>query len=238
SAYMGYAMQLYARKHDMLFHVLAAPEALEANPFFYYPPKNKQNFVFKNRNGETISVPYDQIKIFNAEIPFIRLREILPFIHGPEAMKYEDLVEMTQKEINKVFAPQLIIKKQERTIDVKWREKIWTIKLKPIDLAFYLYMLQEKSIINSKNNEHEDKITEIYLEIRPDVDREDKLTLPDYTYKGLIDSRARINRKIKEKIKFEKMQRFIIIHSRQTDRIASYSVDLPQDFSADFIQIN
>lgn len=233
SAYMGYAMQLYARRQDRLFHVLMAPEALESNPFFYYPPKNREDFSFKNKNGETITVPYNKIKISNAEIPFIRLREILPFIHGPQAVEYEDLVKLTQTEISQAFAPVLKIKGESSTVVVKWRGQTWRIKLKPVDFAFYCYLLKKRTIINSHNDAHARAITKLYLKIRPDVDKEKKASLPAFGFQDLIDSRTRINREIKKNIPFDKIHQFVIIQTRQENRIPTYFIDMPDEQSVD-----
>ncbi len=228
STFMGYAMQLYGRKQDKLFHVLVAPETLESNPYFYFPPSNRQDVSFKDRQGQVITVPHNQIKISNAEIPFIRLREILPFIHGPVEMQYEDLVKLTQKEITEAFVPVIKLDFKNSAVIVKWREQVWNIKLKPIDFAFYCYMLKQRSIVNSKGNQHEKAIQELYLKVRPDVDKDDRTAIPSFNHEDLIDSRPRINRKIKEVVTFDKIHQFLIIHSHQKHRIPTYYITLPE----------
>ncbi len=229
SIYMGYAMQLYARKQDRLFHVLVAPEILESNPFFYYPPKNEQDFSFKNKKGETITVPYDQIKISNAEIPFIRLREILPFIHGPQGVEYEDLVKLTQEEINQAFVPAIKVQSAKATVIIKWREQSWELKFKPMDFTFYWYLLEKRYIINSHDNSHSKALQELYLKVRNDLDPEDKNLLPAFTYKDLSDIRSRINRLIKGKIKFDKIHQFVIIHRTENHRTPTYYINSSLD---------
>lgn len=229
STYMGYAMQLYARRQDILFHVLVAPVTLESNSYFYYPPKDKQDISFNNKKGETITVSYEQIKISNAEIPFIRLRELLPLIHGPQSQEYDDLVKLTQKEINQAFLPVLKISPEKSTVIVKWREEKWTVKLKPTDFAFYWYMLQKRSIVNSHDNAHAAALQAGYLKLRPDVDRDDTTALPAFSYKDLIDSRTRINRVIRQNVPYDKIHQFIIIQSNQENRIPTYFIDLPEE---------
>ena len=228
STFMGYAMQLYGRKQDKLFHVLVAPETLESNRYFYFPPANGKDVIFKDRQGKVITVPYNQIKISNAEIPFIRLREILSFIHGPMEMEYEDLVNLTQKEITEAFVPTLKLDFKNLAVIVKWREQVWNVKLKPIDFAFYCYMLKQRSIVNSEGNPHEKAIQELYLKVRPDVDKEDRTAIPSFKHEDLIDSRPRINRQIKEVVTFDKIHQFLIIQSQQKHRIPTYYIKLPE----------
>jgi CRISPR-associated protein (TIGR02584 family) len=69
SFYMGYAMSLYGRTGDALYHVMV-PAEFENCPDFFYIPKVPKTVV--TRNGRKLSTADATIEI--AEIPFLRLR--------------------------------------------------------------------------------------------------------------------------------------------------------------------
>jgi len=222
SAYMAYAMQLYGRKNDKMFHVLIEPAQLEFNNGFFYPPKDKDKpLIYKDKEGRSIRIPFADIRITNAEIPFIRLRDHLSFTGDFTNINYQDLVQLTQREINEAFAPVIRITKNKPEIEVLWREKTWPVHFKPMDFVFYKYMLNKRQIVNSKSNPHLKKLEKLYLEFKPDS------VSPDFSHGGLTDIRARINRLLKARIPAEPVLRYLLIGSEQKNRIPTYTLNLP-----------
>ncbi len=72
SFYLGSAIQLFGRPWDKLYHVLVTPE-FESHPDFYYKPKKDRAL---KRNGRELYTKDAVISL--AELPFIRLKEMLP----------------------------------------------------------------------------------------------------------------------------------------------------------------
>lgn len=219
SVYMSYAFELLARKQDRLFHVLVAPVELEFSPAFFYPPPGKQESItIKTKTGEEIKIPSEKALITNAEIPFIRLREHLPFLENIH-VDFNELVKLTQHKIDEAFAPVLEIKLREQLVIVRWKNDEWKIKFKPIDIIFYQYMLQKKSIENSKENKHSKALQNAYCKLKPGVE-----SPPLYELKDLKDSRTRINKTLKDIIKNQYIVDQIKIYSKQKFRIATYYI--------------
>ncbi|GEM_PF-132722 len=75
SAYMALALTLYGRRQDSLSHVLV-PEEYESNPNFFFPTRRKK-VIGILRDGQPATADAKQARIELAEIPFIRLRDIL-----------------------------------------------------------------------------------------------------------------------------------------------------------------
>lgn len=70
--YLGYAMSLYARPRDALYHVMVPPE-FERSPDFFYPPQVPR--LVSVGSGRKLSTERATVEV--AEIPFLRLKEWL-----------------------------------------------------------------------------------------------------------------------------------------------------------------
>jgi CRISPR-associated protein (TIGR02584 family) len=129
--YLGYAISLFGREQDRLSHVLVSEEFENNHEFYYPPPQPKIMFTRQNKPVKT-----DQAKISLADIPFVRMRNGIPqsLLQGKTSF-----IE-TVNEIQKTFLPiKLII---NRHCEIIVAEKI--IKMKPIEQAFYLWMIWRK----------------------------------------------------------------------------------------------
>ena len=68
--FMGYAMSLFGRPQDALYHVMTPPEWERMTEFFYIP---RVPTMMRNADGREISTTNARIEL--AEIPFLRLRQ-------------------------------------------------------------------------------------------------------------------------------------------------------------------
>jgi CRISPR-associated protein (TIGR02584 family) len=129
--YLGYCLSLYARAQDKLSHVLvSAPfEGLED---FYFPPK--EGVLLHTRDGRPIHT--DNAKVMLAEIPFVRLRQILPASALNPDQSFSDAVAATQSHLEKA----------EIRLDIE--QKIihcahhGGVRLPPQRFAFYLWLAE------------------------------------------------------------------------------------------------
>ncbi len=138
SFYLGSAMQLFARPHDRLYHVLVSPE-FESNPgFFYKPRKDKRLTPLSpplNKGGKQLHIKDAVITL--AELPFIRLRNKLSL----EGTGFKELVKEGQRDIDiAVVQPDLKVRLAEKTLQIGDR----TISLTPINMMVYIAYLKHK----------------------------------------------------------------------------------------------
>ncbi len=70
------AVQLYGRSCDRIYHVLASPD-FENSPDFWFPPKNSEVLVLKDRQGEEFYKDTKYANVTLVPIPFISIREQL-----------------------------------------------------------------------------------------------------------------------------------------------------------------
>ncbi|RMG56422.1 MAG: TIGR02584 family CRISPR-associated protein [Acidobacteria bacterium] len=89
SAYMALALTLYGRRQDSLSHVLV-PEEYESNPNFFFPTRRRK-VIGILRNGQPAIADAKRARIELAEIPFIRLRDVL----GRRFTQLDESVERT-----------------------------------------------------------------------------------------------------------------------------------------------
>lgn len=76
SYYMGYALSLFGRPQDKLFHVLVSePFDGRVEPRFYYP--DAKQYKYKSDNCEKVLCGYDA-KLELADIPFVSMRDAYP----------------------------------------------------------------------------------------------------------------------------------------------------------------
>ncbi|MGD9488779.1 MAG: CRISPR-associated ring nuclease Csm6 [Calditrichaceae bacterium] len=220
SVYLASAMQIHARKSDRLYHVLISPPELEFNPHFFYPPPGAGAWLeLPGRDNQKVKIQKSKIKIENAEIPFLRLKDHLNFMRDISDVSFEDLVKISQNEFDKVFRPKVEINIEEQLVHVSWPYQSWSIHLKPVDLAFYCYLTDLKKIVNSKDNPHAEYIEKFYEQIRPGYG-----DLPAFNREDLVDSRSRINKAFRDGITNVHIYEQVKIQSTQLDRVATYSI--------------
>lgn len=150
SAYMGFALSLYAREGDMLFHVLASKE-FEATGKFYPERKNNKDLVL-------------------SEVPFIRLRPLLRDKTEYKNITYTEIIEKTQEELESIREDGIIIDINKCLISYRSKK----LKIPPIQLALYLFFVEHKRKGNSsinireldkENSSYVEEIYRIYLQI-------------------------------------------------------------------------
>ncbi|MEA3332484.1 MAG: CRISPR-associated ring nuclease Csm6 [Pseudomonadota bacterium] len=150
SLYLGMAMQFYARRDDVLSHVLVkAP--FENHPDFYYPPVEPVRLtVFDRLTGQPYQVESSNARIELAYLPFIRLRDRLSDDVESE-ISFVGLVEKVQKSLDVSSlskVTELIFNPDKCSLRVGGSEVILT----PVEAAIYnLALLAKKSCRKEKS---------------------------------------------------------------------------------------
>ena len=128
--YLGYCLSLTARPQDKLSHVLVS-DPFESLPDFYYPPAMPR--LLHTRDGRPIHTA--DARIMLAEIPFVRLRPLLPAAALAPELSFSDAVAATQAHLEK---PQLRINLAERQIHCGRH----ALNLPPQLFAWYIWLAQ------------------------------------------------------------------------------------------------
>lgn len=211
--YMGYALSLFARAHDKLFHVLVSePFDGGVTPAFYYPD---------DRVYTVINAPEKQYQGKNAiielaEIPFIRLREFIPKslnVNGNFSEYVED--------VQFYFDANLLT----LAFDFENRQIIChgvPIDLELQQLSLYYYIakvlvededessvvlrdIRAKDILECLNliSRGEGRSAERFEESYITLGSKDKKELEDKFYNNCLSNKTDINKKIEQKMKKE-----------------------------------
>ncbi len=133
--YAGYALSLYGRGQDRLSHVLVSAD-YESHPQFYYP--TPYSHVIYGNDPSRKPLDTQQAKVMLAEIPFVRLR------HGLDQALLQGKSSFSQS----VAMAQLALNPARLTINLKKRQLLahgQVVKLSPVNLAFYLWLLQRQA---------------------------------------------------------------------------------------------
>jgi len=139
SLYLGYALQLFGRPQDTLFHVLISPPELESHDEFFYIPR--ENKTLKTRNGKKIETRKAKIEL--AKIPHLKLRNKITDLFD-KTNDYSKLVKLTQREID------LLPSMREIEIEINYKNRSLKIcgeiipGITPKQLAIYGYFAENK----------------------------------------------------------------------------------------------
>ena len=140
--YLGMAMQFFARRDDVLSHVLVGAP-FESHPDFFYPPlKPVKLTVFDRLTGQPYQVDSATARIELAQLPFVRLRDRLPDDIEAE-ISFAGLVEKAQKSLDVTSLSEvttLIFYSDECRLRVADSEIILT----PVEAAIYYLVLSAK----------------------------------------------------------------------------------------------
>ena len=117
SAYMGFALSIYAREGDKLFHVLASDD-FEKTGRFYPEKKNNKDLIL-------------------SEVPFIKLRPVLNDKVDYKNKSYTEIIEQSQKELERLNEKGITIDIKKRTLNYKGN----AVKFEPAHLALYLFFV-------------------------------------------------------------------------------------------------
>ena len=128
SVYLAYTLQLYGRTQDKLFHVLTSPEVFEDQKNFYYPPPKKKKI--KLSDGKKIYT--DLADVLMVDVPYVHLRQLLPFPIDEMDFTFDELVHWTQQMLE---LPQLVIDLHGKCIFIGNKK----VDLTPIEFATYQY---------------------------------------------------------------------------------------------------
>lgn len=126
---MAFALSLFGRENDKLWHVLTHAD----NEFQGFFPENKA----QEKDLEL------------AELPYVKLRSIIAKETENKnfsRMSYTDIVDFTQKELKKKSADKLYISISRREM---WYGNNVRIKLIPKQIEIYRYFIENKSSMNN-----------------------------------------------------------------------------------------
>jgi CRISPR-associated protein (TIGR02584 family) len=132
--YAGYALSLFGRPQDALSHVLVSAP-FEAHPEFYYPTRTSRIIYTPPPDSRPLDTRTAEVTL--AEIPFVRLRRLLPERLLAGNASYTELVRATEETLG---TPKLVIDPDERAITAAGR----TVRLPPSEFAFYAWMARRK----------------------------------------------------------------------------------------------
>lgn len=190
--YLGYCLSMTARPQDKLSHVLVS-DPFESLPDFYFPPATPK--VLHTRDGRPIHTA--DARIMLAEIPFVRLRPLLPAAALAPDLSFSAAVAETQAHLE---APQLRIQLAQRQIQCGRK----TFSLAPQLLAWYAWLAQ-RSQQGKPPVRHTDadpaEFLALYAEIitRDAVDWENakKLLNDGFPKEFFEEKRSKVNRQLK-----------------------------------------
>lgn len=128
--YLGYCLSLTARPQDKLSHVLVS-DPFESLSDFYYPPATPR--LLHTRDGRPIHTA--DARIMLAEIPFVRLRPLLPAAALAPELSFSDAVAATQAHLEQ---PCLRINLAQRQIQCGRLQ----LNLPPQLFAWYAWLAQ------------------------------------------------------------------------------------------------
>jgi|Deesub1362B_J571_1020462.scaffolds.fasta_scaffold00139_12 CRISPR-associated protein (TIGR02584 family) len=158
SFYLGAALQMFGRPWDRLYHVLVSPE-FENNPEFFYPPKKPRMIKCRLPDGTETLLSTAEAKVTIAELPFVRLRDKVPF----REESFLDLVKEAQQSVDSCI-PQLPL-----TLDFNrrlLRIGMYRVRLTPMQLALYAILAEQKTEHCSKSERpYCDDCTACYVDI-------------------------------------------------------------------------
>lgn len=121
SLYLMTAMQLFGKNDDAVSHVLVSKEVEFGAPKFFYKPQKAEPVLDPNGKPKTKSdgsvLTTDDVKIYLAEIPFIRLRGVGGEFFDKPIGNYAEFVTKTQKELKYLEgAKELRLNLREKTV--------------------------------------------------------------------------------------------------------------------------
>lgn len=131
------ALQVYGREQDALYHVLVSPE-FENHPGFFYKPR--RSLILKQADGSRLSTKDAVIQL--AEIPYVRLRALLPEDVLAQGLSLGELVSHAQQELHALSFPEPVQINFSRKI-LKIGEK--TIALTPAEFDWYSVLAKVKT---------------------------------------------------------------------------------------------
>ncbi|MDM7457535.1 MAG: CRISPR-associated ring nuclease Csm6 [Tepidimonas sp.] len=93
---LGAAMSLYGRPQDRLSHVLVSAQ-YEAHPEFFYPTASSRVITALGPTGDALDCR--DARVWLGDIPFVRLRQLLPAQVLAQHLSYADLVALANRNL-------------------------------------------------------------------------------------------------------------------------------------------
>jgi CRISPR-associated protein (TIGR02584 family) len=124
--FAGYALSLCGRPQDALSHVLVDPP-FESHPGFFYP--TREPHVIHTPPPESRPLDASQARITLAEIPFVRLRELLERSDGLDEGSFAAAVDAVQREVS----PRVEVDLEGGVVKAGGA----AVRMRPAELAFY-----------------------------------------------------------------------------------------------------
>lgn len=122
SVAMAFALSLFGRQQDKLYHVLVSDRLEASKKFFPETPEEERELTL-------------------SEVPYVRMREKLSLLRDHPHASFAQLVETAQMAINDMmYLPDLVIDRANRTLIIGDKQ----IRLRPLEFAFYLFCAMQK----------------------------------------------------------------------------------------------
>jgi len=132
---LALAMSLFGRVQDALSHVLVSPP-FESHPEFFYPPRTPRVLI-TGAPPQQKPVSTADAEVSLAEIPFLRLRQMLPQELLAGANSWQELIRRAQASIS---TPTLVIDLQTKS----FRAGEKPLDMSPANAAFLLMLAQRR----------------------------------------------------------------------------------------------
>lgn len=233
---LALALQLCADSQDELIHVLVEPEVFERARDFFFPDQQANALVdVAGRGKEEDRRPAADARIDVARIPFPRLGGMVEKKVGRKVVRYHDVVEMLQGNINSLFEEVLVIDVAAGCL----RLGRFEVALTPQEVAVYAFYADRFQRIgqdqpgtetswyirdHEKDNEWPEDVVACLKEFYPDSEtmwRERP---------RMSTTRSRIKSKIKKSISAEVAERLQVKSEKRPDpeygELSVYGVDL------------
>ena len=192
SVAMAFALSLFGRRNDKLYHVLVSKEFEQSKKYF---PEHKD----------------EEKQIILSEIPYIRLREKLPLLKEHPTATFSELVELAQEGIDELETlPHIVFDKETYSVTVGEKK----IKFQPFDFAFYLFIAKQKRpVLGGKqfSDENWEKLKNLYWQISPTKHRERvSKTIDEKGEQRLTKSACNIRRIMERELGKQKAQLYAV----------------------------
>ncbi len=141
SAYLALAMTLYGRRQDRLSHVLVSAP-FESNPRFFFPPRRHRSIAVQ-RGGAWDVAETSEADVELAEIPFLRLREVVGEWVTRVDEEVERTIQLAQLELDRTTAGSDRLAVDLSLPSVRWAGR--EAPVRGILLALLLYFVETKA---------------------------------------------------------------------------------------------
>ncbi len=130
--YAGYAMSLFGREQDRLSHVLVS-EPFESNRDFFYPSRQSRVIYTFDDNNRPLDTSKAEVSL--AEIPFVRMRYLIPDNIIQDKNRFIDVVKQTQQAVGNRHVK---ISLPDNSLYINGER----IKLQPQEFTLYLWLAE------------------------------------------------------------------------------------------------